>query len=227
MIRVFDKFGNAERVPHLDIPTRTLYLLAADSTPQSARDEAIERAESGGNLTLKETKELVEAHREIEAHQSRIKDLEASLDEMSQKLPTEDVLAEIDRLKSELEAERAKPPEVVKETVPPDDYDALKAEKARLEQEKAIQRLNEDLEEIKSEVDRIGRLRDNESACLKAHDDIRRMLVDISIIMRDLFEDHELTDAMVPKFKKLAHDFQQGAAFFRDLVDENAVMERP
>jgi hypothetical protein len=46
-----------------------LYLLAAPSTPESAREEAIERAEEGEEITHQAAQEIVEKHKDEEAEQ--------------------------------------------------------------------------------------------------------------------------------------------------------------
>ena len=45
------------------IPPQALYLLSLPSTPEPAREEALERAEAGEPITPKAAKEIVEAHR--------------------------------------------------------------------------------------------------------------------------------------------------------------------
>ncbi len=45
------------------IPPRALYLLSSPTTPETAREEARERAEAGEPITHKAAKEIVEAHR--------------------------------------------------------------------------------------------------------------------------------------------------------------------
>jgi hypothetical protein len=44
---------------------KVLQLLSQDSTPESARTEAMEKAENGESPTIKQSKELVEAHKRI------------------------------------------------------------------------------------------------------------------------------------------------------------------
>ena len=123
------KFGN------LDISKSVLYLLAAPSTPEPARQEAIERAEQGETLTHKQAQELIEAHKAIEtrdkaiqAHEAHIEELEDTLSNMKAMLPTKNVTAEIAKLKNELEAEKNKPPEVIEKIVEkiPSSHEKLK-----------------------------------------------------------------------------------------------------
>lgn len=49
-------------VGSLDVPLRALYLLAAPSTPEAARVEALERAAEGEAMTHQRAKEIVAAH---------------------------------------------------------------------------------------------------------------------------------------------------------------------
>lgn len=53
--------GKSETVS--DLPARVLYLLAAPSTPEPARLEALERAEQGARISHKAAKEIVERHK--------------------------------------------------------------------------------------------------------------------------------------------------------------------
>ena len=81
---------------------KVLQLLSQDSTPESARTEAIEQADNGKKLTIKEAKQLVEAHRRIDA-------LEKDLASAKDQIPTDDIKAKIDDLEARLEAEKNKP----------------------------------------------------------------------------------------------------------------------
>ncbi len=61
-MRVASKFGN---FPNLDeIAPSALYLLAAPSTPDEAKAEAINRASEGETITHKAVKEIVQTHKE-------------------------------------------------------------------------------------------------------------------------------------------------------------------
>jgi N6-adenosine-specific RNA methylase IME4 len=57
------KFSHCE---NLTIEASALYLLAAPSTPKEARDEAIERAEQGEEITHATAQEIVEEHKDEE-----------------------------------------------------------------------------------------------------------------------------------------------------------------
>jgi hypothetical protein len=58
LIQVYEQRSNLE---HLDLPVSALYLLAAPSTPQEARDEVIERAQAGESISVAEVEQVVEA----------------------------------------------------------------------------------------------------------------------------------------------------------------------
>jgi hypothetical protein len=111
MINVAVKFPT---VGNLDISAKTLYLLAQTSTPESARQEAIEKAESGETISHKEAKELVDAHK-------RISNLEDEIDGLQSKLPTDDVKKRIVELEAALKEANDNP-----SVVPPPGYDQLK-----------------------------------------------------------------------------------------------------
>lgn len=65
LLNVFDKFGVTNNLLVTDIQPSVLYLLSAPSTPEPARQEAIEKAESGKTVTFTDAKELVDAHKRI------------------------------------------------------------------------------------------------------------------------------------------------------------------
>jgi hypothetical protein len=61
-MQVAKTFGpNSAHVRDLELPMGGLYLLAAPSTPDEARDEVIERTEAGERLTQGQIKEIVDA----------------------------------------------------------------------------------------------------------------------------------------------------------------------
>lgn len=72
----FPNFGN------LDIPKSTLYLLAAPSTPESARDEALDMAEEGEAITHQQAQDLVEAHKKIADQRTFIISLEDEIKDL-------------------------------------------------------------------------------------------------------------------------------------------------
>ena len=58
-MRVHELAMKSETVPHLDIPVRGLYLLAAPSTPDEARAEVLARAEGGEALSVADVQRTV------------------------------------------------------------------------------------------------------------------------------------------------------------------------
>lgn len=62
-IGVHKQFGGRANFAQMDIATSALYLLAAPSTPDEARAEAIARAEAGERITHTEAKEIVAEHK--------------------------------------------------------------------------------------------------------------------------------------------------------------------
>ncbi|MEI6313970.1 MAG: DUF3102 domain-containing protein [Syntrophus sp. (in: bacteria)] len=89
-----------------NIQLKALYLLAAPSTPESAREEAISRAEDGEKLTHAQVKELVDAKKAIAGLENKISSLESQL-------PSEAVLSQIEKLKADLEAALTKPTKLI------------------------------------------------------------------------------------------------------------------
>jgi hypothetical protein len=61
-INIHKTFGNSDRGPNLVLPIRSLRLLAAPGTPESARAEVIERAEAGEHLKHDEVREIIASH---------------------------------------------------------------------------------------------------------------------------------------------------------------------
>lgn len=127
-LNVYDEFGCTANLAVRDLQPSVLYLLAAPSTPESARQEAIEKAESGEALTHKQAQELIKAHKEIEAKEARIDDLEEAIAALQARLPTKDVIEKIQELTLALEAEKNRPPVEIEKIVEviPDDYEETK-----------------------------------------------------------------------------------------------------
>jgi len=128
-LNVYEKFGSANFAP-IDIQPSVLYLLAAPSTPESAREEAIEKAEAGESLSHKQAQELIEAHKALAEREERINDLQKQILSLQSKLPTKDVIEKIQELTIALEAERNKPAVEIERVVEviPEDYEGTKAE---------------------------------------------------------------------------------------------------
>jgi len=97
-LNVFIQFGSTAKFALKDIQPSVLYLLAAPSTPESARQEAIEKAEEDEAITHKQAQELIQAHKEIENKEARIDDLEEAITALQSKLPTKNVLDKIQEL---------------------------------------------------------------------------------------------------------------------------------
>lgn len=250
-LNVHEKFGDTLIMSVNDIQPTVLYLLAAPSTPESARQEAIEITESGEKLSVKETKELIEAHKLIDS-------LEKELTSARSMIPTEDIKAKIIDLEKKLEAERNKPAQVVE--VVPDDYEESKSEVTRLVDEKGrllnqIKRIkdaqsqevtnqvnqklkeleddfilkNKQLDAVQGRIDvlrptleSMERVAGALNACKTASKDIRHNLTNISITISDLFSDFEIPESEISGLLFLADEMAQGAvAFKRCLNDKN------
>lgn len=61
---VAEKFLNLRNLDSLPIRPSALYLLAQPSVPDEAREEALEKAESGEPITVAAAKEIIASHRE-------------------------------------------------------------------------------------------------------------------------------------------------------------------
>lgn len=58
-ISVYDTLGNRANFARLDVATSALYLLAAPSTPEAARFEALQRAEAGEPITYSSVRQIL------------------------------------------------------------------------------------------------------------------------------------------------------------------------
>jgi len=81
ILNVYDKWGSTNNLLVENIGASALYLLSAPSTPESAREEAMERAEAGESVTHKTAKEIADAHKEIERLKKELADKDALIAE--------------------------------------------------------------------------------------------------------------------------------------------------
>jgi hypothetical protein len=58
-IQVYELSGDVPNLEHLALPISTLYLLAAPSTPEAAREEIVKRAEGGERVPVAEVKQVI------------------------------------------------------------------------------------------------------------------------------------------------------------------------
>lgn len=64
-INIFESFGSCPQFGQLDIAISVLYLLAAPSTPKTAREEALERAFEGETITSTKAKAIADHHKNL------------------------------------------------------------------------------------------------------------------------------------------------------------------
>jgi hypothetical protein len=62
--------------------TTAIYQLTAPSVPESAREEAIERAQAGESITVQQAKEIAALHKQIELAKQQLAAAEPSLDDL-------------------------------------------------------------------------------------------------------------------------------------------------
>ena len=111
-------------------PRQVQNLLASTSTPESAMEEAISRAEDGEKPTHAQVKELVEAKKAIAGLENKIASLESQL-------PTEVVLLQIEKLKADLETALTKPAKLI-----------IEQEQALVETNEVNRRLQDQIETL-------------------------------------------------------------------------------
>ncbi|MUG94896.1 DUF3102 domain-containing protein [Scytonema sp. UIC 10036] len=62
-INVYEAFGECANLAQIDIGTTALYILAAPSTPQSVRQQFLQRAKEGENITSKNLRQVIESEK--------------------------------------------------------------------------------------------------------------------------------------------------------------------
>jgi hypothetical protein len=216
MLNVFDKFGITDNLSVNSIGVSALYALAAPSTPDAAREEAIAKVEAGERITHAEAQELIRSAKEAK-----------------------------DQLK-EAQAELAMKPQIVEreieKLVVPSDYEGLVRAKGRLEEElkdlketqakskkshsesarKELEKLIREnqgrLDWFKREIERLtGQYEQLDAAvgAQRAYTDacriVRESLLKISFQLQEAFAEYPIPDEFVPELKKFALEMRQGS----------------
>ena len=132
MLNVAERFSVGSNLDLKEIHVSALYALAAPSVPESARQEAIDLAESGEKVTHADAQELIRAHKLIADHEKRIAEYDDNIRKLKSQLPTTDVLQQIAKLQADLIAEKDKGPVEVVKVVEPEDYQKVKQERQDL-----------------------------------------------------------------------------------------------
>lgn len=224
MIQVAEKFKSYQ-IDNFDIQTSALYLLAAPSTPESARTEAIEKTESGETITHKDAKELVEAHK-------RIADLEKALTDAKSTLPDKDIEQKIKNLEALLRDEKLRSGDSLKAIMQERKDMAEKIKHLKDQQAKAIEsgvkaeiekmdKLISDKQSLADSIEkRVNELREArrridedveiEEAYKAADQEITKALYRIAIVLKDVLEDHPMPEKYEARFKKYMDEMQNG-----------------
>lgn len=140
----YEQFGSVENLEQLDIALTAQYALSQPSTPQTARDEAIQLAESGTKITVKLSENIIEKHKkDIEEAEKIRKEIQKEFDLFKQQVKREISLKnqELDLLKRDRQMRE-------------DEYAKLEAEKEQIAQSK-VQVLKEDTPETKAKLAKI------------------------------------------------------------------------
>ena len=87
---------------------------------------------------------------------------------------------------------------------------------------KAIQ---DRIDYLRESMKRMDKTAGDMVACKKACDQIRGLLLDISVALRDLLEDHKLTKSTEKEMRHLCGELEQGAAAFRRYLDGEKLIE--
>src|SRR3972149_2787735 len=86
-MRVTEKFSNFENLPNF--APSALYLLAAPSTPDEARQEAIEQAQNGKPITYTQAKEIVNSYKTIDTRADYTSDNGHTFENPPQAIPVD------------------------------------------------------------------------------------------------------------------------------------------
>jgi ParB-like chromosome segregation protein Spo0J len=99
-MRVYDLSGKSETVADLTLPISGLYLLAAPSTPDAARDTIIGRAEAGEVLSVADVRRAIDQARGRPSNEpgGRLQMLRDLSERMSHARPDDPLVAELRRL---------------------------------------------------------------------------------------------------------------------------------
>ena len=218
----FVKLTNLE-----NIQTAALYLLAQPSTPESAREEVLTRAEAGETLSHAQVKELIEARKTISALEGKIKDLETQL-------PTDEVLAQVTMMKAELQSALDRPAEVkvVEKVVEkiPGDYDRLKEQREALNNEivalqkkiKSITKTHQD--EIDSRVNaKLGELKGAIAERERRLEQIKQDIDRLQVIRNQLNSSVGDIAACRDACKKIKSSLYEIAFTLHDLLEDHEV----
>jgi DNA repair exonuclease SbcCD ATPase subunit len=214
----FPTVGNLE-----NIQIKALYLLAQPSTPESAREEVMSRTEAGETLSHAQVKELVEARKTVSDLQDKIKSLEAQM-------PTNEVLAQIERLNTDLDAALNRPAEVKIVEKIPGDYHSLKEQREALNNEivalqkkiKSITKSHQD--EIDTKVNaKLGELKGTISEREQRLEQIKQDIEKLQIVRNQLDSDVGDIAACRETCRKIRNAMHEIASALQDLLEDHVV----
>lgn len=146
-IQVSEKFGAVNNLPSTISPT-VLYLLSAPSTPETVVQQAIEKAESGEDVSVKWVKERKQIEAQLDSERQRREAAErelhqSSVDSMAARMKINALETQIDLLKSQPTPEpiiQTVEKVIEKPVIPPEFKsldEAIAAKKAEVERLKA------------------------------------------------------------------------------------------
>lgn len=155
-IRVAAKFGKSAKLA--DLKPSVLYLLAEDSTPDSVRDQAIEKSESGEKVTLADVQKWKTEATEAKKREAQ---LTKQVKEMKRDLVATDT--QNIELRKELDHAKSRPPRIEERVVPPADYDQLKRQVEQLREQildnartfAQAQECGDDTDELQARIERL------------------------------------------------------------------------
>jgi ParB-like chromosome segregation protein Spo0J len=85
-------------IADLDLPTSAVYLLAAPSTPESARTDVLTRAEAGERFSVGDVRRLINQGRPDRPARDRFADLRELVAKMSRELPEDPLVGQLQAL---------------------------------------------------------------------------------------------------------------------------------
>jgi hypothetical protein len=202
-----------------------LYALAASSTPEPAREEAIQKAEAGEQISHAEAQELIRRHKESEA---QLKVAQAELAKKPRVVEKEVLVErvvvpsdyeELVREKARLEGEKREMQESV-ESLKKAQAELKKShsESAKRELEKLLRGkegrvkwFNDQIESLTKQYQKLDAAVGAQLAYKEACKVVEQCLLKVSFQLQEAFAEYPVPDEYVPKLEKIAKDMRQGS----------------
>jgi 5-hydroxyisourate hydrolase-like protein (transthyretin family) len=241
ILNVYERFGASAQyaLADTDFHVSALYALAAPSVPDAARDEAIQKAESGEAISHAEAQELIRRHKEAEEQLRAVQEELAKKPAVVEKEVTVEKLVvpsdyeELVREKARLEGEKREMQESV-ESLKKAQAELKKShsESAKRELEKLLKDkegrvkwFNAQIESLTKQYQELDAAVGAQLAYKEACKVVEQCLLKVSFQLQEAFAEYPVPDEYVPKLEKIAADMQQGAEALRRFLTTGRLSE--